>query len=110
MKSLLIGAVLAAALSGVAAADHDDDGSFDLGHFRHGRFFIPGNLVVSRSVYDDQASNVAVGTVLPPNCAAGPGVAARRAGRRMTGLILPCGTTTPTTQVSALPRGSFSTK
>jgi hypothetical protein len=28
----------------------------------------PGNLVVSRSVYDNQASNVVVGSILPPNC------------------------------------------
>jgi hypothetical protein len=28
----------------------------------------PGNLVVSRSVYDNLASNVQVGMVLPPNC------------------------------------------
>ena len=72
MKSLLIGAALAAALSGVAAADND--GAFDReGHFPHGHFFIPGNLVVSRSVYDNQAGNVVVGTVLPPNCAATTG-------------------------------------
>ena len=31
--------------------------------------FLPGNLVVSRSVYDNNASNIAVGTQLPPNCA-----------------------------------------
>ncbi len=31
--------------------------------------FFPGNLVVSRSVYDNNASNIAVGTQLPPNCA-----------------------------------------
>ena len=31
----------------------------------HFRF---GNLVVSRSVYDNNAANVQVGTVLPPNC------------------------------------------
>ena len=31
--------------------------------------FFPGNLVVSRSVYDNNASNIAVGTALPPNCA-----------------------------------------
>lgn len=31
--------------------------------------FFPGNLVVSRSVYDNKASNVKVGTVLPPGCA-----------------------------------------
>lgn len=28
----------------------------------------PGNLLVSRSVYDNQASNVTVGEELPPNC------------------------------------------
>jgi hypothetical protein len=32
-------------------------------------FFFPGNLVVSRSVYDNNANNIAVGTALPPNCA-----------------------------------------
>src|ERR1700733_4037179 len=31
--------------------------------------FLPGNWVVSRSVYDNRASNVTVGAVLPPNCA-----------------------------------------
>ena len=30
--------------------------------------FFPGNLVISRSVYDNKASNVKVGEVLPPNC------------------------------------------
>jgi hypothetical protein len=71
MKSLLIGAALVAAFSGAAAAD--PEGSPDDGHFRHGQFFIPGNLVVSRSVYDNKASNVVVGTILPPNCAATTG-------------------------------------
>jgi hypothetical protein len=33
-----------------------------------GAFFSPGNLVVSRSVYDNNPNNIAVGTVLPPNC------------------------------------------
>ena len=32
-------------------------------------FFTPGNLVVSRSVYDNKAANVTVGQQLPPNCA-----------------------------------------
>ena len=32
-------------------------------------FFWPGNLVVSRSVYDNNPNNVQVGTILPPNCA-----------------------------------------
>lgn len=31
--------------------------------------FWPGNLVVSRSVYDNNANNVKIGTILPPNCA-----------------------------------------
>jgi hypothetical protein len=30
--------------------------------------FYPGNLIVSRSVYDNLASNVTVGEQLPPNC------------------------------------------
>jgi hypothetical protein len=31
--------------------------------------FWPGNLVISRSVYDNNPNNVVVGTILPPNCA-----------------------------------------
>lgn len=31
-------------------------------------FFLPGNLVVSRSVYDNNANNVTVGMQLPPVC------------------------------------------
>src|ERR1700689_4095657 len=31
-------------------------------------YFSPGNLVVSRSVYDNNPNNVQVGQVLPPNC------------------------------------------
>src|SRR5689334_4382189 len=31
-------------------------------------YFAPGNLVVSRSVYDNNPSNVQVGEMLPPNC------------------------------------------
>jgi hypothetical protein len=35
----------------------------------HNRFFFfPGNLVVSRSVYDNNPNNVKVGQILPPNC------------------------------------------
>ena len=33
-----------------------------------GVLFSPDNLVVSRSVYDNKASNVTVGQILPPNC------------------------------------------
>lgn len=28
----------------------------------------PGNLVVSRSLYDNRASNVSLAEILPPNC------------------------------------------
>jgi hypothetical protein len=38
-------------------------------------FFIPGNLVVSRSVYDNNPNNVSVGETLPPGCTSGCGVA-----------------------------------
>ncbi|MGC2109083.1 MAG: hypothetical protein WA655_06165 [Candidatus Korobacteraceae bacterium] len=31
-------------------------------------FFSPGNLVISRSVYDNNPNNVYVGELLPPNC------------------------------------------
>lgn len=33
------------------------------------QFFTPGNLVVSRSVYDGNPANVTKGTILPPGCA-----------------------------------------
>ena len=32
-------------------------------------YFLPDNLVISRSVYDNNANNVMVGATLPPNCA-----------------------------------------
>lgn len=38
-----------------------------------GRVFYPGNLVVSRSVYDNNRKNVQVGAILPPNCASTQG-------------------------------------
>jgi len=31
-------------------------------------YFSPGNIVVSRSVYDNNPNNVQVGQILPPNC------------------------------------------
>lgn len=39
----------------------------------HQQQFYPGNLVVSRSVYDNRAGNVMVGQALPPNCPAASG-------------------------------------
>ncbi|WP_216847103.1 hypothetical protein [Granulicella sp. L60] len=48
-----------------------------------GMYFYPGNLVVSRSVYDNDAKNVKVGALLPTNCAetVGPCVAATNNGK-----------------------------
>jgi hypothetical protein len=34
-------------------------------------YFYPGNLVVSRSLYDNNPSNITVGETLPPNCTGG---------------------------------------
>jgi hypothetical protein len=70
----LIAAAGVAALAGSLVAIADDFGRNDHGndHDRD-RFarpvFVPGNLVVSRSVYDDRAANVTVGAILPPGCA-----------------------------------------
>jgi hypothetical protein len=50
-------AVLAAALAASA-------GEFPFGNTH----FWPGNLVVSRSAYDNNPNNVVPGTILPPNC------------------------------------------
>ncbi len=61
-------AVLFILVTGSIAASAQD---FD--HFSLARHFYPGNLVVSRSVYDNKASNVAVGDILPPNCASTTG-------------------------------------
>jgi hypothetical protein len=45
------------------AQGHGEAGDHREAHFR------PGNIVVSRSVYDNNPANVTVGTVLPPHCA-----------------------------------------
>jgi len=47
--------------------------------------FFPGNLVVSRSVYDNKASNVKVGEQLPPNCASTQGGCAGTTGATNNG-------------------------
>src|SRR5262249_51248 len=41
--------------------------------FADDNFFLPGNLVVSRSVYDNNPANVEVGMTLPPDCVDGNG-------------------------------------
>jgi hypothetical protein len=60
VKRLAILSVAALVTIPAIAEDHDDNGRIH---------FFPGNLVVSRSVYDNNANNIAVGTQLPPNCA-----------------------------------------
>jgi hypothetical protein len=47
--------------------------------------FFPGNLVVSRSVYDNLASNVTVGEVLPPECPAASGACGAASGATNNG-------------------------
>jgi hypothetical protein len=42
--------------------------------------FWPGNLVVSRTVYDNNAANVKVGEVLPPHCPAASGACGAASG------------------------------
>jgi len=41
--------------------------------FDHSQPFYPGNLVVSRSVYDNNPANVMVGQAIPPDCPAASG-------------------------------------
>jgi hypothetical protein len=57
---------ITAIAAGVAAYANDFPSNHDFQ-------FWPGNLVVSRSVYDNNASNVQVGEILPPNCPATSG-------------------------------------
>lgn len=45
----------------------------------------PNNLVVSRSVYNNKAGNIKVGTVLPPNCAATLGACSASTGAPYNG-------------------------
>ncbi len=59
--------------------------SFGSGHDGGTQLF-PGNLVVSRSVYDNNPNNVKVGTVLPPNCANTTGGCAAATGAPYNGL------------------------
>ena len=63
--ALLVMAALALPL-GISAQDYGFG-------YRYRQQFYPGNLVVSRSVYDNQASNVTVGEALPPECAPATG-------------------------------------
>ena len=65
----------ALAFGAIASAQEPDLGA--------GMYFYPGTLVVSRSVYNNNANNVKVGALLPPNCTntVGPCVAAVNNGK-----------------------------
>lgn len=70
-KSCLAVSLLLSSVAGISDALADDDG------FR----FTPGNLLVSRSVYDNNPKNVEAGvTLLPPNCVASACVTATDSG------------------------------
>jgi hypothetical protein len=60
-------AILGVALATLSAGAQQRSEHSEASHF------LPGNLVVSRSVYDNNPANVKVGTILPPNCAATQG-------------------------------------
>jgi hypothetical protein len=57
--------LVAAAVAGGASASAQ---GFGFGHDHDNQVFLPGNLVLSRSVYDNNPNNVKVGTILPPGC------------------------------------------
>jgi hypothetical protein len=59
------GAVVALAVAAVTAT------SMTASARSSSAYFAPGNLLVSRSVYDSDPSNVQVGMVLPPGCLSG---------------------------------------
>jgi len=56
-QRLSLAVLTAAVVGGTATSAHSGSA-----------YFSPGNLVVSRSVYDNNPNNVTVGETLPPNC------------------------------------------
>jgi len=61
-RSCLVVNLLLSSVAGISDAVADDDDGFR---------FAPGNLLVSRSVYDNNPNNIQAGvTLLPPNCVA----------------------------------------
>ena len=64
---ILAGSVAALAFAAFALPANLSAQEFGFGFPQFPQFF-PGNLVVSRSVYDNLAGNVTVGQQLPPNC------------------------------------------
>jgi len=65
-------ALLSLAFLAGGLASHAQDFGHDHDRDRD-RHFWPGNLVVSRTVYDNNPKNVKTGTILPPNCASTTG-------------------------------------
>ena len=68
--AVAVGAALTAGtfVSKAKANGGDYDRGHDYGHGDHFQF-VPGTLVVSRSVYEGKASTITVGELLPPGCA-----------------------------------------
>jgi hypothetical protein len=64
-RTIIVFSLLAAAIPALAQESKSPN--------RDDFFFFPGNLVVSRSVYDNNPNNVTVGEILPPNCASTQG-------------------------------------
>jgi hypothetical protein len=69
---LLTGAVAITSFPLVSRADNDRGRDRDDDR-RGGDTLLPGNLLVSRTVYSNNPANVKVGEVLPPDCAATTG-------------------------------------
>ena len=88
---LLTGALAITALPLVSAADSDRrrDGDDDR---RGNDTLLPGNLLVSRTVYNNNPANVTVGEILPPDCAATTGGCSAPSGAPFDGTY-PTGTT-----------------
>jgi hypothetical protein len=68
-KRVAVIALCALTLSTAAVAQDSDDRDNHGNSRGNENHFFPGNLVLSRSVYDNNANNIMVGTILPPNCA-----------------------------------------
>jgi hypothetical protein len=73
-------AVLGIALAPLAVQAQQNGDNGNSGHF------LPGNLVVSRSVYDNNPANVKVGEILPPGCATTQGGCGASTGAPNNGL------------------------
>src|SRR5208283_1143379 len=66
-RRLTLALMTAAVVGGAVTSAQSDGGLFPF------PVFFSGNLVVSRSVYDNNPNNVTVGETLPPNCASTTG-------------------------------------